>query len=494
MPRATASRVVGGADGSTVEGNTLAGAGAGAVDVVRVTAPAVVAVGPNDVSGWHVEVSLSEYVSNTIRDHPLLPVLGARAARAPALVFVRRRLGSRPYVEGGRVVEPPATAARRRRRDAADPALPGRPGGPTRRTGRAMNRLLIGTLCALAFATAACDQAVTAGPHAAPDAQPRRPPRRRWAATAAARRCRHRRPADGRARGGGARRPDPPRGRRLRGAFRVAAAGTAGAPITLCGPPDRRPRRRRRRRRLRAAPRPRRLRALVGLHGAQRPEGRDGRRPRRHRRRRRLTVTEIGDEAIHLRDGSTDNVVRGTRHRDTGLRARSSARASTSAAPRATGAPTPTASPTAATATSIEGNDITDTTAESIDIKEGTTGGTVLDNTFDGSGMTARRLLGRRQGQRLADRGQHRRRLAGGRLPDPRDRRRLGHGQHLRRQHRPGERPRLRLSTSPSARGRTTASPATTPPTAAAKGLTQRHLLLTTRRIDEPTAMTTRRP
>ena len=102
--------VVGGADGSTVEGNSLAGAGAGAVDVVRVTAPAVVAVGPNDVSGWHVEVSLSEYVSNAIRDHPLLPVWALVLLAPLALVFVRRRLGSRPYVEGGGVVEPPATA------------------------------------------------------------------------------------------------------------------------------------------------------------------------------------------------------------------------------------------------------------------------------------------------------------------------------------------------------------------------------------------------
>jgi hypothetical protein len=102
--------VVGGADGSTVEGNSLAGAGASALDVARVTSPAVVTVGPNDVGGWHVQVSLSEYVSDAIRDHPLLP-LWALVLLAPlALVFVRRRLGSRPYVEGGGAVEPPATA------------------------------------------------------------------------------------------------------------------------------------------------------------------------------------------------------------------------------------------------------------------------------------------------------------------------------------------------------------------------------------------------
>ena len=49
-------------------------------------------------------------MSDLIRDHPLLP-LWALVLLAPlALVLVRRRLGSRPYVEGGGVVEPPATA------------------------------------------------------------------------------------------------------------------------------------------------------------------------------------------------------------------------------------------------------------------------------------------------------------------------------------------------------------------------------------------------
>ena len=50
----------------------------------------------------------------------------------------------------------------------------------------------------------------------------------------------------------------------------------------------------------------------------------------------------------------------------------------------------------------VQGNTISDTAAESIDIKEGTTGGAVIDNTFDGSGMTGGGLVGRRQGQRLA--------------------------------------------------------------------------------------------
>jgi hypothetical protein len=35
----------------------------------------------------------------------------------------------------------------------------------------------------------------------------------------------------------------------------------------------------------------------------------------------------------------------------------------------------------------VQRNDIAETTAESVDIKEGTTGGVVADNTFDGAGM-----------------------------------------------------------------------------------------------------------
>ena len=48
----------------------------------------------------------------------------------------------------------------------------------------------------------------------------------------------------------------------------------------------------------------------------------------------------------------------------------------------------------------LEGNAIAETTAESVDIKEGTTGGTLRGNTFSGAGHVRRRLLGQRQGQR----------------------------------------------------------------------------------------------
>ncbi|MHA6782840.1 hypothetical protein ACVGOW_17865 [Pseudonocardia saturnea] len=62
-----------------------------------------------------------------------------------------------------------------------------------------------------------------------------------------------------------------------------------------------------------------------------------------------LLVEGTGDEALHLRPNSTDNVVSNN---------------------------------------VIEGNDIATTRAESVDIKEGTTGGIPRNNRFNGTGMT----------------------------------------------------------------------------------------------------------
>ena len=54
------------------------------------------------------------------------------------------------------------------------------------------------------------------------------------------------------------------------------------------------------------------------VHRPRGPEGRHGRRHQRHACIQDLTVTEIGDEAVHLRAHSTDNVVRGLTVSDTG--------------------------------------------------------------------------------------------------------------------------------------------------------------------------------
>jgi hypothetical protein len=101
-----------------------------------------------------------------------------------------------------------------------------------------MNRRLIGALAALAFATTACDQTVNANPHAAPDAAPPAvapavvscdgagtdvsAADQLTAALAAAKPGGLIRLAAG----------------RYAGHFALAVAGTAAAPITLCGPRD----------------------------------------------------------------------------------------------------------------------------------------------------------------------------------------------------------------------------------------------------------------
>ena len=250
-----------------------------------------------------------------------------------------------------------------------------------------MNRLLIGTLCALAFATAACDQAVTAGPYAALDAQ----------ATAAA-------PAPVGCDGGGT---DVATAHQLTAAlgaakpgdlirlaagdyaghFTLASAGTAGAPITLCGP---------------------RTAVLDGgdengytLHldhadharvagltvrGGQKGVMVDA---SSHVVVDGITVSEVGEEAVHLRRGSSDNVVRGPVIRATGLRTKKFGEGIYVGSAKSNWCTYSECLPDRSDRNVLEGNDIAETTAESVDIKEGTTGGTVRGNTFSGAGMSA---------------------------------------------------------------------------------------------------------
>jgi hypothetical protein len=102
-----------------------------------------------------------------------------------------------------------------------------------------------------------------------------------------------------------------------------------------------------------------------------------------------LDVHDIGDEAIHLRASSTSNAVLNNLVHSTGLRkpkfgegiyigsAESNMRQYS-----------PPDGPDRSDFNVIAGNTIRNTSAESIDIKEGTSGGLVRGNTFDGTGMT----------------------------------------------------------------------------------------------------------
>ena len=100
-----------------------------------------------------------------------------------------------------------------------------------------------------------------------------------------------------------------------------------------------------------------------------------------------LTVTKIGDEAIHLRAGSTDNVVSGNTISDTGHRRDKFGEGIYIGTRREQLVRHLQLRGRRIDRNVIEDNTISDTTAEAIDIKEGTSDGIVRDNTFDGSGL-----------------------------------------------------------------------------------------------------------
>ena len=99
-----------------------------------------------------------------------------------------------------------------------------------------------------------------------------------------------------------------------------------------------------------------------------------------------IAVTEVGEEAVHLRRGSSDNVVRRTVIRATGLRTEKFGEGIYVGSAKSNWCTYSDCLPDRSDRNVVEGNDIAETTAESVDIKEGTTGGTVRGNTFSGAG------------------------------------------------------------------------------------------------------------
>jgi hypothetical protein len=101
-----------------------------------------------------------------------------------------------------------------------------------------------------------------------------------------------------------------------------------------------------------------------------------------------LTVQDIGDEAIHLRSASSYNSVLGNTIRRTGLRRDKFGEgvyvgSATSNWSKYSGGAADRSDHNV-----VQGNSISQTGSESIDIKEGTTGGRVIGNILDGTGMT----------------------------------------------------------------------------------------------------------
>lgn len=102
-----------------------------------------------------------------------------------------------------------------------------------------------------------------------------------------------------------------------------------------------------------------------------------------------LDVHDIGDEAIHLRARSTSNAVLNNKVHATGLRKpKFGEGVYVGSAESNMRQYAPPNGPDRSDYNVIVGNTIGNTSAESIDIKEGASGGLVRGNTFDGTGMT----------------------------------------------------------------------------------------------------------
>jgi parallel beta helix pectate lyase-like protein len=98
-----------------------------------------------------------------------------------------------------------------------------------------------------------------------------------------------------------------------------------------------------------------------------------------------LLVENIGDEAIHLRDGTTNSVVRGNTVRDTGRRKPKFGEGVYIGSARSNWCTISQCRPDRSDRNFVLRNRISGTSSEAVDIKEGTVGGVVAGNTFDGS-------------------------------------------------------------------------------------------------------------
>ncbi|MGH3799700.1 MAG: NosD domain-containing protein, partial [Pseudonocardiaceae bacterium] len=102
-----------------------------------------------------------------------------------------------------------------------------------------------------------------------------------------------------------------------------------------------------------------------------------------------LFIHDVGDEALHLRTASTDNTVQATTIRRTGLRKPKFGEGIYIGSAQSNWCTYTGCEPDRSDHNTIHANDIAETTAEAIDIKEGTSNGILRANTFSGAAMTA---------------------------------------------------------------------------------------------------------
>ncbi|MHA6761802.1 right-handed parallel beta-helix repeat-containing protein [Streptacidiphilus sp. PAMC 29251] len=102
-----------------------------------------------------------------------------------------------------------------------------------------------------------------------------------------------------------------------------------------------------------------------------------------------LTVHQIGDEAIHLREFSSDNLVVGNTVEHTGLNRDKFGEGVYLGTAKSNWCSLTACQPDNSDRNTVKGNVFDQTTAENVDVKEGTTGGLILDNTFNGDGITS---------------------------------------------------------------------------------------------------------
>jgi hypothetical protein len=101
-----------------------------------------------------------------------------------------------------------------------------------------------------------------------------------------------------------------------------------------------------------------------------------------------LLVEQIGDEAVHLRKNSTGNVIRGLTIRNTGNRKPKFGEGVYVGSAKSNWSQITGGRPDHSDHNFVLDNVISATTAESVDVKEGTSDGVVAGNSFDGSALT----------------------------------------------------------------------------------------------------------